>query len=81
MCRRVARPKLPSSTRCGPQELSPSRWWRPIGTALVRAALERLREIGARGCVVVGDPDYYRRFGFTDDVSSLVVPEVPPERS
>ncbi len=43
--------------------------------------MERLREIGARGCVVVGDPDYYRRFGFTDDVSSLVVPEVPPERS
>ncbi len=43
------------------------------------AAFDRLREIGARGCVVVGDPDYYRRFGFTSDASSLVVREVPPE--
>jgi len=45
----------------------------------VRATFERLREIGARGCVVVGDPDYYRRFGFTGATPSLVMPGVPPE--
>ena len=63
----------------GPLSVRPDLQHSGIGTALVRAAFERLREIGARGCVVVGDPDYYRRFGFTNDVSSLVVPEVPPE--
>ena len=63
----------------GPLSVRPYLQRSGIGTALVRAAFDRLREIGARGCVVVGDPDYYRRFGFTSDASSLVVREVPPE--
>ncbi|BDX32419.1 GNAT family N-acetyltransferase [Mycobacterium antarcticum] len=62
----------------GPLSVRPSRQRDGIGTALVGAAFERLRDIGARGCVLVGDPDYYRRFGFTS-ASSLVMPGVPPE--
>lgn len=37
---------------------------RGIGSALVRAGLERCRELGVLGVVVVGHPDYYPRFGF-----------------
>ncbi|HET7007846.1 MAG TPA: N-acetyltransferase [Candidatus Binatia bacterium] len=37
---------------------------RGIGTRLVNAGLESLRVIGAEGCAVLGEPEYYRRFGF-----------------
>ncbi len=37
---------------------------RGVGSKLVRAGLERCRELGFRGVVVVGHPDYYPRFGF-----------------
>lgn len=37
---------------------------RGIGSALVRAGLERCRGLGALGVVAVGHPDYYPRFGF-----------------
>jgi putative acetyltransferase len=45
----------------------PDRQRRGIGGALVAAAITRLRETGAKGCVVLGDPDYYGRFGFEHD--------------
>lgn len=35
-----------------------------IGAALVEAGLAMLRLLGARGVGVVGDPQYYGRFGF-----------------
>ncbi|HYH47212.1 MAG TPA: N-acetyltransferase [Thermoanaerobaculia bacterium] len=35
-----------------------------IGSRLVRAGLERCRELGAAGVVVLGHPEYYPRFGF-----------------
>jgi len=35
-----------------------------VGQALVRRGLEILRDSKASGCVVFGDPAYYRRFGF-----------------
>jgi putative acetyltransferase len=38
---------------------------RGIGEALVRAGLERVRSLGEPLCVVLGDPAYYGRFGFT----------------
>lgn len=38
-----------------------------IGGALVRAGLEQLRQSGAAGCVVLGDPAYYSRFGYRHD--------------
>ena len=37
---------------------------RGIGTRLVNAGLESLRVIGAEGCAVLGEPEYYRRFSF-----------------
>jgi putative acetyltransferase len=36
----------------------------------MRAALEALRELGAAGCVVVGEPAFYGRFGFRAEAGS-----------
>ncbi len=35
-----------------------------IGKALINEGLSRLKTMGAQGCALIGDPDYYRRFGF-----------------
>ena len=48
-----------------------------IGTALIRTGLERLRDDGARGCVVLGEPAYYGRFGFRAR-PELRLADVPP---
>ena len=37
-----------------------------------------LAQLGAAGCVLLGDPAYYRRFGF-ECHAGLVLPGVPPE--
>lgn len=48
----------------GPVSVRPDRQGLGMGQALVRAALEDLRGRRAAGCVLLGDPGYYRRFGF-----------------
>lgn len=62
----------------GPVAVRPDRQGRGIGAALVRAGIARMREAGARGIVLVGEPAYYGRFGFSAS-PALVVPDVPPE--
>jgi putative acetyltransferase len=39
-----------------------------IGSALVRAGLERCRALGVGAVVVLGHPEYYPRFGFSPSV-------------
>lgn len=51
----------------GPVSVRPDRQGAGIGKALIEAGLTRLRGMGARGCVLVGDPRYYARFGFASD--------------
>lgn len=63
---------------CGPVAVLPERHKQGIGSALMRAGLERLRALGSKGCVVVGDPAYYTRFGFAN-TDAMFMPEVPPE--
>ena len=63
---------------CGPVAVLPERHKQGIGSALMRAGLERLRALGSKGCVVVGDPNYYPRFGFAN-TPDMFVPDVPPE--
>lgn len=48
----------------GPLAVRPDRQRRAIGSALVREGLAALRRVGARGCVLLGDPAFYGRFGF-----------------
>jgi putative acetyltransferase len=62
----------------GPVSVVPEHQGRGVGSRLVREALRMLREQGAVGCVVVGEPRYYSRFGFQAD-PKLTFPEVPPE--
>ena len=62
----------------GPVSVVPERQGQSIGGQLVAHALTVLRRLGAAGCVVLGDPAYYSRFGFNAE-PSLVLPDVPPE--
>lgn len=62
----------------GPISVLPAYQGQGIGTGLMNAALQALRERGASGCVVLGEPGYYGRFGFRA-VPSLVLADVPPE--
>ena len=62
----------------GPISVLPQHQRQGIGSKLMREALRMLRERGAAGCVVLGEPEYYGRFGFRAD-PGLVLPGVPPE--
>ena len=62
----------------GPLSVAPQRQGQGIGSRLVRQALAELRGRGAAGCVLLGDPAYYGRFGFKPE-PTLVLPGVPPE--
>lgn len=53
----------------GPVSVIPLRQRVGIGSALIRKGLARLQLLGAHGCVVLGDPRYYARFGFEADPS------------
>ena len=62
----------------GPISVLPARQRGGIGSALMQAALAALRQQSAQGCVLLGDPSYYGRFGFRAS-PDLVLPGVPPE--
>lgn len=62
----------------GPVSVLPEHQRRGIGGKLIEQGLSRLREMGARGCCLVGHPGYYGRFGF-EHVEGLGVEGVPPE--
>ncbi len=51
----------------GPVSVWPDRQRAGIGQALIRDGLQRLRLLGAGGCVLLGAPAYYSRFGFESD--------------
>ena len=63
---------------CGPVSVLPKRHKQGIGSALMRAGLVRLCTLGSKGCVVVGDPNYYPRFGFAN-TDAMFEPGIPPE--
>ncbi|MFI6264385.1 GNAT family N-acetyltransferase [Micromonospora sp. NPDC051006] len=48
----------------GPLAVAPHRQRVGHGTAVVQASLDAATELGERLVVVLGDPGYYRRFGF-----------------
>lgn len=47
-----------------PMSVVPSQSHRGIGSALVRAAIAKAGSLGYPGIVVVGHPEFYKRFGF-----------------
>jgi predicted N-acetyltransferase YhbS len=60
----------------GPVSVVPSSQGTGLGSRLITDGLAKLRQLGAKGCVVLGEPDYYGRFGFVS-VPTLVLPGVP----
>ena len=62
----------------GPVSVVPPLQNRGIGTQLIEEALNQLRALGAAGCVVLGEPAYYARFGF-EATAALTLPGVPAE--
>lgn len=62
----------------GPVSVQPDCQRSGIGRQLVEAVLARLRMRDAGGCVVLGEPAYYSRFGFQPD-PRLRLPGVPAE--
>ena len=61
----------------GPVAVLPERQGDGIGTALIEQGLSTLRARGAAGCVVLGEPGYYGRFGF-EARADCVYEGVPP---
>lgn len=51
----------------GPVSVAPEHQSQGVGAALIREGLKRLEAGAAKGCVLLGDPVYYARFGFAGD--------------
>ncbi|MCF3107855.1 N-acetyltransferase [Niabella sp. CC-SYL272] len=62
----------------GPVSVLPSKQGSGVGSGLIRAAIDALKELHAAGCVVLGEPSYYGRFGFRSD-ARLQYPHAPAE--
>ena len=48
----------------GPVAVDPNRQGEGLGSAVIKQGLAEIAARGAKGCVVLGEPDYYQRFGF-----------------
>lgn len=62
----------------GPVSVLPECQNQGIGKSLIRKGLSLLKALGAKGCVLVGDPKYYERFGFRN-FPDLILESVPQE--
>lgn len=62
----------------GPVSVLPAHQRKGVGKALIREGLARLKSLDARGCCLVGHPEYYGKFGF-ENASLLVFEGVPQE--
>lgn len=61
-----------------PVSVLPNHQGEGVGSALIIEGLERIRKSGMNGCVVLGEPEYYNRFGFHQS-ERLKLEGVPPE--
>ena len=62
----------------GPISVDPARQGEGIGRALVEAGAAQLRDGGAKGVVLDGDPELYRRFGFRRDTPLFIEGPLAP---
>lgn len=64
LTRVLVQPGAVPALALGPVAVLPKRQGLGYGTDVVQAALDAATELGERLIVVLGDPAYYRRFGF-----------------
>jgi putative acetyltransferase len=62
----------------GPISVLPEYQKQGIGKSLINEGLSSLKEIGGKGCALVGDPNYYKRLGFRN-FPELVHEGIPQE--
>jgi putative acetyltransferase len=62
----------------GPVSVLPEYQKQGIGKSLINKGLSMLKELGGEGCTLVGDPSYYKRFGFRN-IPDLVHEGIPQE--
>jgi putative acetyltransferase len=62
----------------GPVSVLPEYQKQGIGKLLINKGLSMLKEFDGQGCTLVGDPNYYKRFGFRN-IPDLVHEGIPPE--
>jgi len=62
----------------GPVSVLPDHQRQGVGKALIEEGLSRLHDINAKGCCVIGHPEYYKKFGFKN-TNDLVYKGVPQE--
>ena len=62
----------------GPVSVEPPLQRRGVGSQLIEAGLQAIREQGAKGCVLAGDHRYYHRFGFVV-APAFAPPQYPPQ--
>ncbi len=62
----------------GPISVQPDLQRTGIGSALINRGLFELQSVGADGCVLIGDPNYYHRFGLISD-GNIQYEDVPDQ--
>jgi len=60
----------------GPISVWPKYQRQGVGTSLIQEGLRSLKALGARGCALAGDPNYYQRFGFKNN-PMLIYKNIP----
>ena len=63
----------------GPLGVLPSHQRQGMGSSLVRTGFERLKKNGIKQVFVLGDPDYYRRVGFSPERQVLAPYPMPAQ--
>ncbi|MFQ0815643.1 acetyltransferase [Brucella anthropi] len=69
-----------SALLLGPLAVDPSHAGCGIGSALMRHAISEARRLGHGAILLVGDPEYYARFGFTAEKTGQLAMPGPYEK-
>jgi putative acetyltransferase len=62
----------------GPISVLPDYQKQGVGKSLIKEGLSLLKDMDGKGCALVGDPNYYKRFGFKN-YPELIYDGVPQE--
>lgn len=61
----------------GPVSVDPGKQNQGVGTALLNEIRERAAVRGERAIILLGEPEYYRRFGYAPAIPSGIIPSDP----